>query len=40
MQRNLPHARKLYAEILERYPDSKEAAEARARLAALDEQQK
>jgi len=35
VQRNLPHARKLYAEILEKYPDSDEAKAARERLAAL-----
>lgn len=34
-QRNLEHARKLYGEIVERYPDSPEAAEAKKRLAAL-----
>lgn len=37
VQRNLPHARKLYREIIERYPESPEAAEAKQRLAALPE---
>jgi TolA-binding protein len=36
-QRNLPHARKLYEEILARYPDAPEAKTARERLAALGE---
>jgi hypothetical protein len=35
-QNNLPHARQLYEEIVRRYPDSPEAATARARLDALD----
>jgi len=34
-QRNLPHARELYQEVLRRYPDSPEAATAAARLQAL-----
>lgn len=37
VQRNLPHARKLYREIVEKYPDAPQAAEARARLAAIGE---
>lgn len=36
LQTNVDHARKLYREIVERYPDSKEAATARERLAALE----
>jgi TolA-binding protein len=36
LQRNVPHARKLYAEIVEKHPDSPQAAEARKRLAVLD----
>ena len=36
VQRNLPHARKLYAEILERHPESPQAATARARLEHLE----
>jgi hypothetical protein len=35
VQQNIPHARELYAEIVSKYPDSPEAATARARLAAL-----
>jgi hypothetical protein len=35
VQRNLPHARKLYREILDTYPGTPQADEARARLAAL-----
>ncbi len=34
-QSNLPHARQLYREIVERYPGSEQAKEAAARLAAL-----
>ena len=34
-QRNLPHARELYQEVLRRYPNSSEAATAAARLQAL-----
>lgn len=37
-QRNVAHARKLYGEIVERYPDSPEASEAKKRLALLDGQ--
>lgn len=37
LQRNLPHARKLYREVVEAYPDTPQAAEARARLAAIGE---
>jgi TolA-binding protein len=36
-QRNLPHARELYQEVLRRYPNSPEAAAAAARLQALGE---
>ena len=36
LQRNLPHARKLYAEIVEKYPGSPQANEAQRRLSALD----
>ena len=36
-QRNLPHARELYQEVLRRYPNSPEAATAAARLQALSE---
>ena len=35
LQQNVPHARKLYQEIVDRYPDSEEAKVARERLAAL-----
>lgn len=35
LQRNLPHARKLYQEIVDRFPDSYEAEEARKRLAII-----
>ncbi|MBM4244178.1 MAG: hypothetical protein FJ148_10230 [Deltaproteobacteria bacterium] len=35
LQRNLPHARKLYQQILERYAGTPQAEEARARLAAI-----
>lgn len=35
VQRNLPHARKLYREILEKHPGTPQAEEARARLAAI-----
>lgn len=34
-QRNVPHARELYEEILRRYPGSPEATKARERLGAL-----
>jgi hypothetical protein len=34
-QNNLPHARELYTEIVRKYPDSPEAATARARLDAI-----
>lgn len=37
LQRNLPHARKLYREVVETYPDTPQATEARARLAAIGE---
>lgn len=37
VQQNLPHARELYAEIIAKYPESPEAAQARTRLAALNE---
>ena len=37
VQKNLPHARKLYREIVEKYPDGPQAAEARARLAEIGE---
>jgi len=36
-QRNLPHARELYQELLRRYPNSPEAATAAGRLKALGE---
>jgi TolA-binding protein len=36
LQRNTTHARELYQEILRRYPDSPEAAQARERLQALE----
>ncbi len=35
LQTNVPHARQLYQEILDRYPSSLEAAKARERLTAL-----
>lgn len=35
VQRNVPHARKLYQDILTHHPTSPEAAVARERLAAL-----
>lgn len=35
VQRNLPHARKLYREILDKYPGTPQAEEARARLSAI-----
>lgn len=35
LQRNLPHARKLYQEIVDRFPDSYEATEAKQRLAMM-----
>jgi TolA-binding protein len=36
LQRNTTHARELYREIVQKHPDSPEAAKARARLQALD----
>lgn len=36
LQTNVPHAKELYREILDRYPDSAEATKARERLAAID----
>lgn len=36
LQRNYVHARKLYEEILEKYPDSEYAAKASERLKALE----
>ena len=36
LQRNTTHARELYQEILQKHPDSPEAAKAKERLAALD----
>lgn len=35
LQKNLPHARQLYRQIVEKYPDAPQAAEARARLAEI-----
>lgn len=35
VQRNLPHARKLYREIVVKYPGTAEAEEAQRRLAEL-----
>ena len=37
VQKNLPHARKLYREIVEKHPDAPQAAESRARLAEIGE---
>jgi len=34
-QMNLPHAKQLYEDVIRLYPNSKEAATAQARLAAL-----
>ncbi len=34
-QRNLPHAKQLYEEVIRLYPASKEADAARARLSAI-----
>jgi predicted RNA polymerase sigma factor len=34
-QMNLPHAKQLYEDVIRLYPNSKEAATARTRLAAL-----
>lgn len=34
-QRNVPHARKLYQQIVDQHPGTPEAAQAQARLAAL-----
>jgi TolA-binding protein len=36
LQRNTKHARELYQEILQKHPDSPEAAKAKERLAVLD----
>jgi TolA-binding protein len=36
-QMNLPHAKQLYEDVIRLYPTSKEAATARARLAALNQ---
>ena len=36
LQKNLAHARKLYEEILAKYPDSEYAAKAAERLKALE----
>jgi TolA-binding protein len=36
LQRNTTHARELYREIVQKHPDSPEAAKARERLQALD----
>ena len=36
LQRNTTHARELYQEILQKYPNAPEAATAKERLAALD----
>ena len=36
LQDNREHAKKLYQDIVNRYPDSSYAQEAKARLAALD----
>lgn len=35
-QRNEPHAREIYERLVANFPESPEAGEARARLAALD----
>jgi TolA-binding protein len=35
LQRNVPHAQKLYQQIIDRYPNTPEAAEAKTRLAFL-----
>ena len=35
-QRNVPHARELYQEVVRRYPNTPEAATAAERLRALD----
>ena len=35
LQRNLPHAKKLYQEIVDRFPESYEATEAKKRLAVI-----
>lgn len=34
-QMNLPHAKQLYEDVIHLYPTSKEAEQARARLASL-----
>jgi TolA-binding protein len=36
LQRNTTHAHELYREILQKHPDSPEAAKAKERLAALE----
>jgi TolA-binding protein len=36
LQRNTTHARELYQEIVQKHPDSPEAAKAKERLQALD----
>jgi hypothetical protein len=36
-QRNVPHARELYGEIVRRYPGTPEAAKAAERLKALEQ---
>lgn len=38
-QMNLPHAKELYEDLVRLYPSSKEADTARARLAALTQQE-
>jgi TolA-binding protein len=35
LQRNVPHAQKLYQQIIDRFPNTHEAAEAKTRLAFL-----
>ena len=35
LQNNPEHARKLYEELIEKYPDSEDAAKARNRISAL-----
>jgi len=35
LQRNLPHARELYQQVIDRYPDSSEANEAKERLKVI-----
>ena len=36
-QRNVPHARQLYEEVMRRYPNTPQSATARARLEVLGE---